>query len=92
MLNESIPSEDCGLIDIPATNDEIQPQDNLWWLHFCGGWPKEMAKPGKYLYFYKDQHDEIVDENNNTIPADVEVNYGGNNGYFSPMFLYRIDD
>lgn len=92
MLNESIPTEDCGFIDIPATDDRMIPQDLSWWMHFCGGWPDKMAEPGKYFYYYKEQHEEIIDNDYNAIPADVEVNNGGNNGYFTPMYLYRIDD
>lgn len=92
IVRQSVSGEDLGFVDVPAENDEFLPQNEEWWMNFCGGLPPRPIPAGKYLYFYRSQYDEITDEHGNIQEPDCEVEISGDNGYFEPMYLYKIED
>ena len=92
IVSESVSGEDLGFVDVPDENDAFTPQNEEWWLNFCGGLPPKAIPAGHYLYYYREQYDEITDEHGNIMEPDAEVELSGNNGYFSPMYLYLIED
>ena len=58
-VRESINFEFINFVDVPDEYDEITPQTEEWWQNFCGGCPPAPIAAGKYLYYYRDQYDEI---------------------------------
>ena len=88
-VRESINFEFLNFVDVPDEHDKFMPQTEEWWQNFCGGCPPAPIAAGKYLYFYRDQYDEInydgeyerVFEPNATVEVDG-----------TEIYLYMIED
>lgn len=89
IVRESINGEHLGFVDVPAENDKYCPQKEEWWLSFCGGVPPKPIPSGHYLYYYREQYDEIKDKNGNIQEPDCEIEISSN-GHIETMYLYKI--
>lgn len=92
IIGYDISGDKLETIDVPDANDEFEPQNEAWWIERLGGLPPAPIPAGHYLCYSREDYDEIADEHGNIELPDAEVETPGNNGYFRPMYLYRIDE
>lgn len=79
--------EDLTKIEVPAEEDEWNPQNEEWWLNEVGGAPPAPIECGLYLLLYpNDARDWLQTSTTNYLPdATIEIGDG-------IAYLYKLED